>query len=84
MFARPLTPVWLLLALVLALAFASGRAAGGSTAETRYVVKPGDTLWTIVEGRYGGDPRSAVWRVQERNGLAGGSLTPGMVINLPP
>jgi hypothetical protein len=71
-------------AVVLALVFSSGRAAGGSPEAQRYVVKPGDTLWEIASERYGGDPRSAVWRLQERNGLTGAALTPGMILYLPP
>jgi nucleoid-associated protein YgaU len=48
-------------------------------------VRPGDTLWAIAAERYGGDLRRAVWRIEERNGLAGGvGLQPGMVLVLPP
>jgi hypothetical protein len=68
--------------LALALVWSNARAGGG--AEARYVVEPGDTLWSIVAERYGGDPRKGVWQVQERNGLAGAGLTPGMVLYLPP
>jgi hypothetical protein len=85
MFARRLPILWLVIAcLALALALSSARAAGGPQAEARYVVKPGDTLWEIAADRYGGDPRSAVWRLQERNGLASGALVPGMILYLPP
>ena len=70
---------------VLALAFSSARAAGGSSeAGERYVVKPGDTLWELASDRYDGDPRSAVWRIQERNSLTSGALIPGMTLYLPP
>jgi nucleoid-associated protein YgaU len=48
-----------------------------------YTVRPGDTLWSIAAKRYDGDPRKAVWRIQERNGLAGAALLPGEVIVLP-
>jgi nucleoid-associated protein YgaU len=77
-------PFYLAVAVALALVFASGRAAGGSPAADRYVVKPGDTLWEIAAERYDGDPRAAVWRVQERNGLTSSALTPGMILSLPP
>ena len=56
----------------------------GRGAELRYVVEPGDTLWSIAAERYGGDPREGVWRLRERNGLAGSALTPGTVLYLPP
>lgn len=56
----------------------------GARVETRYVVRPGDTLWVLASERYGGDPREAVWRIKERNGLASSSLLPGQVLALPP
>ena len=84
MFVRPIRLAVLLALLMLALVFSNARAAGDGGAEVRYVVAPGDTLWAIAAERYGGDPREGVWRVQERNGLAGPALTPGMVLYLPP
>jgi LysM repeat protein len=58
----------------------SGQSAGP---ERRYVVKPGDTLWSIAVERYAGDPREAVWELRERNGLAGTTVHPGEVLMLP-
>ena len=70
---------------LLALAFSSARAAGGTPeAGARHVVKPGDTLWEIAADHYQGDPRSAVWRIQQRNGLTSPALVPGMTLYLPP
>lgn len=83
MFVHPVRLIGLVALLALALVFSNARAAGGGP-EERYVVEPGDTLWSIAAERYGGDPRKGVWRVQERNGLAGAGLTPGMVLYLPP
>ena len=51
--------------------------------ETAYVVQPGDTLWTIAESRYDGDPRAAIWRIKERNELETSTLVPGLVLRLP-
>ena len=77
--------LWVVIAvLALALAFSSARPATASQGEARYVVKPGDTLWGIASDRYGGDPRSAVWRLQQRNGLSSAALVPGMTLSLPP
>ena len=74
-----------LLASVLALlGLATARPSSGARVETPHVVRPGDTLWTIAEARYGGDPRAGIWRISERNGLAGGTLEPGTVLYLPP
>jgi hypothetical protein len=85
MFVPKLSVLWVVVFAVLALAFSNPRAAGGSAeAGGRYVVKPGDTLWEIALDHYGGDPRSAVWRIQERNGLMSGALSPGMTLFLPP
>jgi hypothetical protein len=46
-------------------------------------VQPGDTLWVLATTRYEGDPRKALWRIQERNGLTSPMLRPGEVIVLP-
>lgn len=51
--------------------------------ERGYVVRPGDTLWSIAVASYGGDPRGAVWRIQERNGLDSTVLAPGRRLVLP-
>jgi hypothetical protein len=84
MFARPLPLLSLLVLLALALLISNARAAGGGGPELRYVVKPGDTLWSIAAARYEGDPREGVWRLEQRNGLAGSILAPGMVLYMPP
>jgi LysM domain len=70
----------LLLVLVWAVVARAGTAAGG---ERAYIVKPGDTLWSIAAERYGGDPRGGVWRIQQRNGLGGGTIRSGQRLVLP-
>ena len=60
------------------------RPSDGAAPERSYVVRRGDTLWTIAERMYGGDPREGVWRIQQRNGLGSGALQPGTVLYLPP
>jgi nucleoid-associated protein YgaU len=75
----------LLLALSLvALALSTATPSRGASPETRHVVRAGETLWTIAVDRYGGDPRAAVWRIEQRNGLTGRALQPGTVLYLPP
>lgn len=48
-----------------------------------YVVQPGDTLWGIASANYAGDPREAVWRLREANGLGTATLRPGQRLALP-
>jgi nucleoid-associated protein YgaU len=85
MFAHRISALWVVVFAVLALAFSSARAAGGSSeAGARHVVRSGDTLWQIASDHYDGDPRGAVWRIQERNGLTSPTLVPGMTLYLPP
>jgi LysM repeat protein len=79
MFAR-------ILMLVLVVTFAWAVVARASTAagpERVYTVKQGDTLWSIASSRYGGDPRGAIWTIEQRNGLAGRPLVAGARIVLP-
>jgi LysM repeat protein len=83
MFASRLILTGLVLLTLLLAALGAARPSNGAAPETRYVVQPGDTLWGIAEGRYDGDPREAVWRIQERNGLEGASIQPGQELVLP-
>jgi len=76
-------PVLLVIAVAAVLLLAVARPSGGSTVEERYVVRPGDTLWTLAAERYGGDPREGVWRIRERNGLLRDVLPAGTVLYLP-
>jgi LysM domain len=84
MFASPVVARVLLVAvaafLVWAL-FAGETGAGGP--ERDYRVKPGDTLWSIAERTFPGDPREGVWELRERNELASATIVPGQVLVLP-
>jgi LysM repeat protein len=74
----------LMLALaVLVLWGVAARGSGASGSGHVYVVRPGDTLWSIARSAYGGDPREGVWRLQQRNDLADGSLAVGQRLVLP-
>lgn len=79
MFARILV-----LVLVVAVAWAVvARASTAARPERVYTVQPGDTLWSIASTRYGADLRGGVWKIEERNGLAGRPLMAGARIVLP-
>ena len=61
--------------------FAGETGAGGP--ERHYRVKPGDTLWSIAERSFAGDPREGVWELRERNDLKSAVIVPGQVLVLP-
>jgi len=46
-------------------------------------VQAGDTLWSIAERTFPGDPREGVWELKERNDLASATIVPGQVLVLP-
>ncbi len=79
MFAKTLLIVFVL-AMVVAVTARTSDSAGP---EQSYVVKRYDTLWSIATTHYAGDPREAVWQIQERNRLAGATIAPGQVLRLP-
>jgi LysM repeat protein len=75
-----------LLILLCLAALAVGYAARGSSGagpRQIYVVRAGDTLWTIATHTYAGDPREGVWRLQQRNHLTSPTITPGEKLLLP-
>ena len=53
----------LLIAAAFAVAVAARQSSGAAPAE-RYVVQPGDTLWSIASSHYAGDPRDAIWNIE--------------------
>jgi LysM repeat protein len=72
--------------VLLVAAFAVGavvRAGHGAGRPAVYVVKPADTLWSIAQARYGGDPREGIWDIQQANDLGGAPLRPGQKLLLP-
>jgi LysM repeat protein len=75
-----------LLILVCLAALAVGLAARGSNGagpKRTYVVRPGDTLWSVAERTYAGDPREGVWKLQQRNHLASPTIVPGEKLIVP-
>ena len=71
--------VLLLIAAVFALAVAAHRSSGAGP-EHRYLVKPGDSLWSITQKSL----KVPVWLLQQYNpDLDFGNLRPGTQISLP-
>lgn len=66
----------------LAVGYAAHGSAGAGPRQT-YVVKPGDTLWSIAAHKYAGDPREGVWEIQQRNHLSSATISPGEKLVLP-
>jgi LysM repeat protein len=75
-------------ALILALAAVFlwavfARPSGASGPPLHYRVQVGDSLWAIAQAHYAGDPREAVWKIEQRNHLQGAGIAPGQVLVLP-
>ena len=72
------------IALIVAVAWAVvARASTAAGPEGVYVVKRGDTVWSIASARYAGDPRAGVWKIEQRNGIRAGAIRVGQKILLP-
>ena len=75
-----------LLILVCAATVAVGLAAHGSSGagpKRIYVVRPGDTLWSVAQRTYSGDPRQGIWELEQRNHLASATIVPGEKLVVP-
>lgn len=54
-----------------------------STYET-ITVRPGDTLWSIAQGRHpNADVREEIDRIEQANGLTGPAIRPGELLRVP-
>lgn len=74
------------LALVAAasVGFAAVAHGGAPRPETRVVVQPGDTLWSIAAAHYPSDDvRLRVDDIERANGLRGPTIEPGETLRLP-
>jgi LysM repeat protein len=72
----------LLITAAFAVAVAARQSSGAGPTQ-HYLVKPGDSLWSIATAHYAGDPREGVWKIERRNGLADATIHPGERLVLP-
>ena len=86
---RGLSLALLVLALTAPLTGPVAHALGGAPASRpvgarTYVVREGDSLWSIAERQAGGrDPRPLVDAIEQANHIDAGSLVPGMSLAIP-
>jgi Tfp pilus assembly protein FimV len=78
----------LVLALSVSAPAVSAAVTGGSSREAdgadRYVVRAGDTLWSIAASRApGSDPRRVVQAIVDANQVDAGTLVPGQALVIP-
>jgi LysM repeat protein len=75
--------ILILVAVVLVAWAVVARDSGAGGPERTVTVRAGDTLWSIAEHYFAGDPREGVWLLQERNELRGAVIVPGQRLVLP-
>jgi Tfp pilus assembly protein FimV len=72
------------LAAAVALALGMAPASPGDAPPRHCLVQPGQSLWDIAQERYpGSDPREAVYRIEQANGLRSAVVEPGQRLVLP-
>jgi LysM repeat protein len=75
-----------LVILLCVAAIAVGLAARGSNGagpKRTYVVRSGDTLWSVAQHTYAGDPREGIWKIEQRNHLSSATIVPGQKLVVP-
>ena len=80
------TRAWIVIAVLVVVGFAAlsnARVSNGAGHETRHRVRAGETLWSIAEANYAGDPRKAIWRIEQRNPDVKYGLQAGDRLTLP-
>jgi len=61
----------------------AAHASNGAGKRQIYTVKRYDTLWSIASSHYSGDPRDAIYRLEQRNRLTSAIVSPGQRLVLP-
>ena len=66
-------------------AIAPGDSGAPTVARHVYVVRPGDTVWSIASDlSEGSDPRILVDAIVHRNRIEAGAIVPGQALTIPP
>jgi hypothetical protein len=68
---------------VIALSLLWPGSSSGAARPRLHVVRPGETVWSIVDDAYGGDPRAHLDAVARRNGLRAATIYVGERLWLP-
>jgi LysM repeat protein len=82
---RALSIISITVVIVLLLLASASHATGQVTDTFDYRVKPGDSLWRIAEahGPEGRDVRGVIATIERINGLDGGVLQAGQLLEIP-
>ena len=75
--------IFILVGLAVLVWSATARSSQAHGAKQVITVKPYETLWSIAQRRYAGDPRAAVWRIEQANHLHGADVSVGQRLVLP-
>jgi hypothetical protein len=71
-------------ACALALLLSYAAPSSGASHPHRHAVRAGETLWSIAEHAYpSSDPRDAVYRIEQTNGMHDSDIAAGQVLVLP-
>jgi LysM domain len=71
-------------AVALALVMSYAAPSSGASHPHRHGVRMGETLWSIAEHAYpSSDPRDAVYRIEQANGMHDSGIAAGEVLTLP-
>jgi nucleoid-associated protein YgaU len=79
MFAR----IFILVAVAVLVWSATAHSSQAHGRKQVVTVKPYDTLWSIAQRHYGGDPRAAIWRIEKANHLSVADVSVGQKLMLP-
>jgi LysM repeat protein len=75
--------IFILVAVAVLVWSAAARSSQAHGRKQVVTVRPYDTLWSIAQRHYAGDPRAAIWRIEKANHLSAADLRVGQRLVLP-